>query len=54
MTYKTEIIPYSPKAKTLAKRIEKKANEIAKQWYKLTSCTVTLGAKAILVFEKIS
>ncbi len=52
--YKTEVIPYSPKAATMAVRIEAKANEMEKQGYELVTATVTLGAEAILIFKKVS
>lgn len=50
--YKTEVIPYSPKAAVMAARIEAKANEMEKDGYTLVTATVTLAAKAILIFKK--
>lgn len=50
--YKTEVIPYCPKAAKMAELIENKANEMEKQGYNLVSATVTLAAKAILIFKK--
>ncbi|MBO8468459.1 MAG: hypothetical protein IAA72_01565 [Spirochaetes bacterium] len=50
--YKTEIIPYSPKAKDMAKRIEEKCNEMEKTGYRLISSAITGAAKAILIFHK--
>ena len=50
--YKTELIKYTPVAKTMAKKIEDKCNEMEKEGFVLVSTTITLGAKAILVFKK--
>ena len=50
--YKTELIGYTPVAKKMAKKIEDKCNEMEKDGYVLISTTITLGAKAILVFNK--
>lgn len=50
--YKTEIIPYSPKAEDMAKRIEEKCNEMEKTGYRLISSAITGAAKAILIFHK--
>ena len=46
--YKTELIGYTP----VAKKIEDKCNEMEKEGFVLVSTTITLGAKAILVFKK--
>ncbi len=46
--YKTEIIGYTPVAKKMAKKIEDKE----KEGFCFVSTTITLGAKAILVFKK--
>ena len=50
--YKTEIIDYTPVSKKMAKKIEDKCNEMEKEGYTLISTTITLGAKAILIFKK--
>ena len=50
--YKTEVIGYIPVAKKMAKKIEDRCNEMEKEGYVLISTTITLGAKAILVFKK--
>lgn len=50
--YKTELIGYTPVAKKMAKKIEDKCNEMEKDGYVLISTTITLGAKAILIFKK--
>ena len=49
--YKTVVIEYTPKADKMAKKIEEKANEMSAE-YELVSFSVTLSAKAILVFKK--
>lgn len=50
--YKTEVIEYTPVAKKMAKKIEDKCNDMEKEGYVLVSTTITLSAKAILVFKK--
>ena len=50
--YKTEVIEYTPVAKKMAKQIEEKCNDMEQEGYALVSTTITLGAKAILVFKK--
>lgn len=50
--YKTELIGYTPVAKKMAKEIEDKCNSMEKEGYVLVSSTITLGAKAILIFKK--
>ena len=50
--YKTELIGYTPVAKKMSKKIEDKCNEMEKEGYVLISTTITLGAKAILIFKK--
>lgn len=52
MAYKCEVIEYSPKADTLAARVEEKANEMLKDGYELVTFSVTNSAKAVLVFKK--
>ena len=49
--YKTEVINYTPVAKKMAIKIEQKCNEMEKEGFTLISSTITLGAKAILVFK---
>ena len=49
--YKTVVIKYSAKANTMAKLVEDKANEMLKQGYELVTFSVTLSAKAIMVFK---
>ncbi len=53
MKYQTVVIEYSPKADTMAERIEEKANEMAEQGFELVTMSVTGSAKAILVFRKL-
>ena len=45
-------IGHTPVAKKMAKKIEDKCNEMEKEGYTLISTTITLGAKAILIFKK--
>lgn len=52
MKYKTVVIKYNPRAKKMAEEVEKTANEYAKEGWNLLTFSVTLSAKAILVFEK--
>ena len=49
--YKMEVIAYSPKADTMARFVEEKANEMAQQGYSLVTFTCTESSKAILVFK---
>ena len=51
MKYKTVVLKYNPRAKKMAEEVEKAANEYAEKGWKLTTFSVTLSAKAILVFE---
>ena len=51
MKYKTVVLKYNPCAKKMAKEVEKTANEYAQKGWKLLTFSVTLSAKAILVFE---
>ena len=51
MKYKTVILKYQPFADKMAMVVEKTANEYAEKGYKLVSFSLTLSAKAILVFE---
>ena len=50
--YKTMVIPYTPKAKEMAAKIETAANEMERKGFVLASCIVTPSAKGILVFRK--
>ena len=52
--YKTVVIEYSPKADTMAKKVEEKSNEMLKDGYELVTMSITNSAKAILVFRKSS
>ena len=51
MKYKTVVLKYNPRAKNMAEEVEKVANEYAEKGWKLVTFSVTLSAKAILVFE---
>ncbi len=51
MRYKTVVLKYNPRAKNMAEEVEKVANEYAEKGWKLVTFSVTLSAKAILVFE---
>ncbi len=51
MKYKTVALKYNPRAKKMAEEVEKVANEYAEKGWKLVTFSVTLSAKAILVFE---
>lgn len=50
--YKTIVIEYTPKAEKMSKKIEDKANEMLKDGYILVTMSITMSAKAILVFMK--
>lgn len=50
--YKVEVIEYSPKTDSMAKKIEEKSNEMLKDGYELVTFSITNSAKAILVFKK--
>ena len=50
--YKTIVIEYTPKAEKMAKKIEDKSNEMLKEGYILVTMSITMSAKAILVFMK--
>lgn len=52
MVYKTVVLPYQPKATKMAAAIEEKANEMAREGWELVTFSVTLSAKAILVFRR--
>ena len=51
MKYKTVVLKYNPRAQKMAEEIEKVANEYAEKGWKLITFSITLSAKAILVFE---
>ena len=51
MKYKTVVLKYNPRAEKMAEEVEKEANEYAEKGWKLITFSVTLSAKAILVFE---
>lgn len=51
MKYKTVVLKYNPRAKKMVEEVEKAANEYAEKGWKLITFSVTLSAKAILVFE---
>ena len=51
MKYKTVVLKYNPRAQKMAEEVEKAANEYAEKGWKLVTFSVTLSAKAILVFE---
>ncbi|WP_163196284.1 hypothetical protein [Bifidobacterium platyrrhinorum] len=51
MAYKTVVLDYAPKAKTMAEEVERVANEMETQGYELVTMSVTNSAKAILVFH---
>lgn len=50
--YRTVVIQYTPKAKQMARRIEKEANRMEQEGFSLVSCAVTPSAKGILVFRR--
>lgn len=52
MIYKTIVLPYQPRAAKMAAAIEEKANEMARVGWELVTFSVTLSAKAILVFRR--
>ena len=54
MKYKTIVLKYNPGAVKMAEEIEKTANEYAENGWKLLTFSITLSARAILVFEKES
>lgn len=49
--YKTVVIEYSPKADSMAQKIDEKANEMLQEGYELITMSITGTAKAILVFK---
>lgn len=50
--YKTFTIDYHPRADKLADAVEKKANELAHEGYRVISFSVTNSAKAIILAER--
>ena len=51
MKYRTVVLKYNPRTEKMAEEVEKVANEHAKKGWKLLTFSITLAAKAILVFE---
>ena len=51
MKYRTVVLKYNPKATRMAEEVEKRANEYKEKGWKLITFSITLSAKAILVFE---
>lgn len=51
MKCKTVVLKYNPRTKKMAEEVERVANEYAEKGWKLLTFSVTLSAKAILVFE---
>ena len=51
MKYRTVVLKYNPKVTRMAEEVEKKANEYKEKGWKLITFSITLSAKAILVFE---
>ena len=51
MRYKTVVLEYNPRTEKMAEEVEKVANEYGEKGWKLLTFSVTLSAKAILVFE---
>lgn len=51
MIYRTIVIDDAPKAKKMAKDIEKNANEMVQAGWELVTFSVTPSAKAILLFR---
>ena len=51
MKYKTVVLEYNPRTQKMAEEIEKIANEYGENGWKLLTFSVTLSAKAILIFE---
>lgn len=51
MKYKTVVLKYNHRAEKMAEEVEKAANEYAEKGWKLVTFSITLAAKAILVFE---
>lgn len=52
--YKTVVIEYSPKAESMAEKVEAEANRMENEGFELVTMSVTGSAKAILVFRKSS
>jgi predicted phosphoribosyltransferase len=49
--YKTFVIGYNPKAHKMAEEIEKKANELARDGYRVLSFSITNSGKAIILAD---
>lgn len=52
MTYKTVVLPYQPRAEKMAASVEEKANEMAREGWELAAFSITLSARAILMFRR--
>lgn len=52
MVCKTMVLPYQPRAAKMAAAIEERANEMAREGWELVTFSVTLAARAILVFRR--
>ena len=52
MKYITRVVEFSPKADTMAKRVETVGNELVQEGYELVSFSCTETAKAIVIFKK--
>lgn len=52
--YKTVVVDYFPKAKTMAEKVEEKCNEMLEKGYEFVSFSITNSSKAILVFRTIN
>lgn len=53
MHYKSIVVDYKPKAKSLAAAVEKKANEMSIKGWEFVTFSVTNSAKAVLVFSRV-
>lgn len=53
-TYVTKMVEYSPKAETLAVRVEEMANEMVNRGYELVAFSCTATGKGIVVFKKVN
>lgn len=52
MAYKTIVIDYAPRAKTMAAEVEEAANEMERDGWELATFAITGSAKGILVFHQ--
>ena len=53
MMYKTVVIGYTPRATSMAKKVEDMANQMLQEGYELITMSTTGSGKAILVFKKV-